>query len=70
MSFFSSKPDPKQKQDKELRRMGYSHLSGQLKRGFDEDLKRSGGRMTKMTCPHCGCTAINGRCPNCGEKFL
>ena len=59
----------KKKQDKELERMGYKYISSQARRGFDRDLKNSGGRMTKSICPHCGCTAINGRCPNCGEKY-
>ena len=53
-----------------LTRSGYGHLSEKLRKGIDRDIKKSGGRSWRTTCPHCGCQTFNGRCPNCGEKSV
>ena len=53
-----------------LDRSGYSRISEKLRKGIDQDTKKSGGRSWHTSCPHCGCQTFNGRCPNCGEKSI
>lgn len=53
-----------------LDRSGYGHISEKLRKGIEQDTKKSDGRSWHTACPHCGCRTFNGRCPNCGEKSI
>lgn len=66
---FRRQPSPLEQLDKELVALGYTNPSRQMQRDFARDLKKNRGRIEKSTCPFCGSTAFNGRCPNCGKTF-
>jgi len=54
--------------DKELKRRGY-RPSKKLREDLKKDVEKTGGRVYRTQCRSCGVMTINGRCPNCGEKW-